>query len=357
MKLQVEEVRVEQGQIHFADDAAPKPFKTDIEDLLVVLRKFALPQVDPATLEVAFGTKFGESFKHAATLLVSPLNVDGSLELNGVKPKNYSPYYAHSGPLRRRGRHAEPVHAVSRGAGWAKRLGATISGLEASLSKLRLRKRGAKEDFLSVPAVRRERRGRGLGEAHRSGGRAVEQAGDGCVWCARRTGRSTSLGSPRKEQAPKALRPRRPRRRKSQRRDVAVAGEEDRARPLRGELRGPGAGAAGHSSGGADQAQRGQSVQPPRLEGQGGPSHGHQQDRQGARVRTGRNQSAGSGSERRRAERGPGSAATLPRGEAQHPGDQRRGHGARKVGAYGAGTGPHGPSSSRAMWGSTTSPP
>jgi len=151
MKLQVEEVRVEQGQIHFADDAAPKPFKTDIADLLVVFRKFALPQVDPATLEVSFGTKFGESFKHAATLLVSPLNIDGSFELNGVKPKNYSPYYA---PAVRFDVEEGTLDLSSRfrAAQTGKTVDATISGLQASLSKLRLRKRGAKEDFLSVPA-------------------------------------------------------------------------------------------------------------------------------------------------------------------------------------------------------------
>ncbi len=152
MKLRVEEVRVENGQIHFADDAAPKLFKTDIADLLVVFRKFALPQVDPATLEVSFGTKFGESFKHTSMLFASPLNIDGSLEVSGVKPKNYSPYYA---PLVRFDVEEGTLDLSTRfrAAQTGKTVNATISGLQASLSKLRLRKRGAKEDFLSVPAV------------------------------------------------------------------------------------------------------------------------------------------------------------------------------------------------------------
>jgi uncharacterized protein involved in outer membrane biogenesis len=151
IKLRVQEVRVEQGQVHVADEGAPKPFKTDIEGLLVVLQKFALPQVDPATLEVGFGTKFGESVKHASTVFVSPLNVDGSLEVSGVKPKNYSAYYAHlvrfnveDGTLNLSTR----FRAAQAGQGTS----VAISGLEASLNKLRLRKRGAKEDFLSLPA-------------------------------------------------------------------------------------------------------------------------------------------------------------------------------------------------------------
>ena len=151
MKLQLAEARVEQGKIHFADEGAPKPFKTDIEGLLVVLQKFALPQVDPATLEVAFGTTFGESIKYASTLFVSPLNVDGNLEVSGVKPKNYSPYYAHlvrfdveDGTLNLSTR----FRATQAG----QEISAVVTGLDASLSKLRLRKRGAKEDFLSVAA-------------------------------------------------------------------------------------------------------------------------------------------------------------------------------------------------------------
>src|SRR5262249_10314747 len=141
LKLRIEEVRIDDGQIHFADAAAPTPFKTDITDLLVVFRKFALPQADPATLEVSFGTKFGESLKHAATLFVSPLKIDGSLEVNGVKPKNYSPYYASSvGFDVQEGRFALSTRFLAAQNGT---VDATISGLQASLNKLRLRMRGA----------------------------------------------------------------------------------------------------------------------------------------------------------------------------------------------------------------------
>jgi hypothetical protein len=152
MKLRLEEARIEQGKVHFADEAAPKLFKTDIEGLLVALRKFALPQVDPATLEVALGTAFGESIKTASTLFISPLNVDGNLEVTGVKPRNYSAYYGHlvrfdieDGTLN--------LSTRFRAAQTGQDISAAVVGLDASLSKLRLRKRGAKDDFLSVPAL------------------------------------------------------------------------------------------------------------------------------------------------------------------------------------------------------------
>jgi hypothetical protein len=152
MTLQVAEVRVEQGQIHVADEGAPKPFKTDIVDLLVVVQKFALPQIEPAALEVGFGTRFGETLKHTSMLFASPLNIDGSLEVSGLKPKNYSAYYAHlvrfdieDGTLN--------LSTRLRAAQVGQTFSAAVSGLEASLNKLRLRKRDAKEDFLSLPAL------------------------------------------------------------------------------------------------------------------------------------------------------------------------------------------------------------
>ncbi|HTO43301.1 MAG TPA: DUF748 domain-containing protein [Burkholderiales bacterium] len=152
LKLRIEEARIEQGQIHFADDAAPKPFRTDIEGLLVVFRKFALPQVDPAEFTLEFGTRFGESVKHSSMVFASPLSVDGTLEVKGVKPKNYAAYYAHlirfdveDGMVglstRLRAAQAEQNFAV------------TASGLQVTLEKLRLRKREAKEDFLSLPVL------------------------------------------------------------------------------------------------------------------------------------------------------------------------------------------------------------
>src|SRR5262245_20725766 len=152
LKLRVEEVRVEHGQIHLADDAAPKPFRTDIEGLLVVFRKFALPQVDPAEFALEFGTRFGESVKHSSMVFASPLSVDGSLEVSGVKPKNYTPYYAHL----IRFDIEDGVLALStrlRAAQANQNFDVAISGLQVSLEKLRLRKRDAKEDFLSLPML------------------------------------------------------------------------------------------------------------------------------------------------------------------------------------------------------------
>src|SRR5262249_36486985 len=85
-------------------------------------------------------------------VFASPLSVDGSLEIKGVKPKNYSAYYAHlirfdveDGALalstRLRAAQAEQSFAVA------------VSELQMPLEKQRLRKRDAKEDFLSLPML------------------------------------------------------------------------------------------------------------------------------------------------------------------------------------------------------------
>lgn len=152
LNLDVTEVKVDHGQVHFADDTAAKPFKTDLEDLRIVVQKLVLPQTAPASLELDFKTRFGESVKHTGTLLASPLDVDGSVELTGVKPRNYAPYYSNlvlfdieDGTLNLSTR----FHLAQAN----KKVSATVAGLDAVLTKLRLRKRGMQDDFLTLAAL------------------------------------------------------------------------------------------------------------------------------------------------------------------------------------------------------------
>ena len=152
LKFAVAEVKLEKGQVHFEDHATPKPFKTDIESIEASVQKFTVPQTEPALVELGFDTRFGERVKHAGTLFVTPLNVDGSLELSGVKPRNYAPYYSQfvlfdvvDGTL--------DVSTHFRVAQNEQKVSATVSALDVSLTKLRLRKRGAQDDFLSLPAL------------------------------------------------------------------------------------------------------------------------------------------------------------------------------------------------------------
>ena len=129
-----------------------KGFRTDLQGIEFALRNFALPQTAPALIELEFKTAFNEAFKHNSTLLIAPLTSEGHMEISGVRPKNYAPYYAPSILFDVE----DAVVGATTGYRFkqeGKDLDATVSGLNATLNTLRLRKRGQKEDFLKIGAT------------------------------------------------------------------------------------------------------------------------------------------------------------------------------------------------------------
>ena len=152
LEVSVSEVRISDGQVHFIDRVPDKGFRTDLQGIEFALRNFALPQTAPALVELEFKTAFNEAFKHNSTLLIAPLTSEGHMEISGVRPKNYAPYYA---PSILFDVEDAVVGAITgyRFKQEGKDLDATVSGLNATLNTLRLRKRGQKEDFLKIGAT------------------------------------------------------------------------------------------------------------------------------------------------------------------------------------------------------------
>jgi uncharacterized protein involved in outer membrane biogenesis len=149
LEVSVSEVKISDGQVHFIDRVPDKGFRTDLQGIEFALKNFALPQTAPALIDLEFKTAFNEAFKHNSTLLISPLTSEGHIEISGVRPKNYAPYYAPSILF--------DVEDAVAGATTGYRfkqdgedIDATVSNLNATLNALRLRIRGQKEDFLKI---------------------------------------------------------------------------------------------------------------------------------------------------------------------------------------------------------------
>ena len=152
-QVSVAEVKITDGQVHYVDQVPDKGFRTDLQGIAFALQKFALPQTEPAHIELEFKTRFNEAVKHSSTLLLSPLTSEGSIEISGVRPKNYAPYLAppvlfvdvEDGLL--------SASARYRFEQAGEEASATVSDLTATLSSLRLRKHGAKEDVIKIGAT------------------------------------------------------------------------------------------------------------------------------------------------------------------------------------------------------------
>jgi len=152
LEVSVAQVKISDGQVHFIDRVPDKGFRTDLQGIEFALKNFALPQTAPALIDLEFKTAFNEAFKHNSTLLISPLTSEGHIEISGVRPKNYAPYYAPSILFDVE----DAVMGITTGYRFkqeAKDIDAVVSDLNATLNTLRLRIRGQKEDFLKIGAT------------------------------------------------------------------------------------------------------------------------------------------------------------------------------------------------------------
>lgn len=72
--LSVPEVKISDGQVHVTDLVPQKGFRTDLSGIEAALRGFAVPQAAPAQVELAFGTRSGETVKYAGSLTLTLAN-------------------------------------------------------------------------------------------------------------------------------------------------------------------------------------------------------------------------------------------------------------------------------------------
>ncbi len=146
-------IRLTGGRISFSDASAPaSPFKTDLEDIEVKIDRFSTIRERKSAAEISFRTEAGESFAGKGEFSVEPPVSTGTVEVKGVKLKKYSPYYRKNLLFDIEGGEVELTtgYAVER---TGKDFGMKLSGLSSVLSSLRMKKKGEKDDFLSIPVV------------------------------------------------------------------------------------------------------------------------------------------------------------------------------------------------------------
>ena len=153
MSLGVTEIAIHDGQVHIEDAVPAKRFSTDLTGIQAALRGFSLPQKAPAQAELALRTSHGEAVNVASTIGIEPVAAAGTLSVEKVQLKTYEPYYADLLLYRLED------GVVDLKTGFAYRQAESgpqtrLEGLDVSLTSVRMRKPGAKEDFLRVKSAR-----------------------------------------------------------------------------------------------------------------------------------------------------------------------------------------------------------
>ncbi len=149
--VEVAEVGVAHGRIHYDDVAFARPFHALFEDLEVSGKGFSTAPGKAATLEASAKSDAGETLKDAGTVSMEPFVLEGTFEIAGLPLKRYAPFYeslvnfdVDDGTL-----DMGTKYRFSTGPD----ANTVLSALSATLRSPRLRRRDAKEPFFKAPSV------------------------------------------------------------------------------------------------------------------------------------------------------------------------------------------------------------
>ncbi len=150
--IEVAEMRLADGKVTFVDESLEKPFQTTVEAVNVLVQHFSNAPTKPSAVEVSLTTDAGESLKHTGDLTLEPFAVEGTVELHRLPVNRYAPYYGKNFlfDIEDAVLDLATRYKYAQGAGGGQ---TTLSGLAATLSSVRLKKKGEKDEFLKVPLL------------------------------------------------------------------------------------------------------------------------------------------------------------------------------------------------------------
>ncbi|MGH8619035.1 MAG: DUF748 domain-containing protein, partial [Burkholderiales bacterium] len=148
----VGEIDLSGGRIRVADLVPERPFRTTVQDLAANVKNLSNAPGAKADVTLALATERKESIKHASQVQLTPLAVEGRIEVAGLRLKELYPYYESvlnleiaDGTL-----DLDTGLAISLPDG---KLDAKLTALNATINALKALFPGDKEPFGRVPAI------------------------------------------------------------------------------------------------------------------------------------------------------------------------------------------------------------
>src|SRR5438094_2102143 len=151
LRIEAVEVLLTNGKVTLEDAAADTPFRTVLENVNVAVRHLSNTPQKATAIEASLTTDGGETLTHTGTVTLEPLAAEGTLDINHLPLKRYAPYYRKQLLFTLE----DGLLHLTTGYRYAgeKEGPLQLSGLTATLSGLRLKKKGEKEDFLKIPSL------------------------------------------------------------------------------------------------------------------------------------------------------------------------------------------------------------
>jgi uncharacterized protein involved in outer membrane biogenesis/outer membrane protein OmpA-like peptidoglycan-associated protein len=145
------EILVESGKLHFTDETAQR-YETRLDDVRIDAKGLTNEAGKKASVEISFASDQQERVSHTGALQLTPLLIEGKIEIAGLRPGAFRPYYqnALAAEIREGLLDVSTVYSVEQK---SERTDVKFSELNAALRSLRLELAGQPEPLWRIGSL------------------------------------------------------------------------------------------------------------------------------------------------------------------------------------------------------------
>ena len=90
---QIDQLLLESGTLHYTDETTENPYQTRLDNVRIDIKKLDNEPDKKAAIELGFESEAKERFSHTGSVQLTPLLVEGKLDIEGLRPGGFKPYY------------------------------------------------------------------------------------------------------------------------------------------------------------------------------------------------------------------------------------------------------------------------
>jgi uncharacterized protein involved in outer membrane biogenesis len=151
-RLEVDAIEIANATIGFTDHAVEPQFRTSLDAIDLKVTQFSNAPDSKAVIELSAKTEAKETLDVKGSFSLDPLRYQGTLGVSEIAPAKYAPYYRNQVLFDVIDGRVELKTRVDLETG-VKMADVRLSDLTASVSSLKLRKRGETANFLEIPSL------------------------------------------------------------------------------------------------------------------------------------------------------------------------------------------------------------
>jgi len=89
----IEQLLLESAKVHYADETTGKPYQTRLDNVRIDIKGLSNEPNKKGAVEIAFETEAKERVAHSGMVQLTPLMADGKVQVKGLRPGGFKPFY------------------------------------------------------------------------------------------------------------------------------------------------------------------------------------------------------------------------------------------------------------------------